>query len=210
MNKPYSPACDRNREPILAVIRSLLSESRCVLEIGSGTGQHAVYFAAGMPHLQWITSDRQEHHAGIRLWLDEAGLPNLHYPLQLDVTQPEWPAVNVDAVFSANTVHIMSWDAVRLLIPGVAGLLRDNGLFILYGPFNYGNRYSSDSNAEFDIWLKSQDPQSSIRNFEDIDQLAVQSGLQLLQDYAMPANNRILCWQKIAGEDSPDAAKTGA
>lgn len=197
MDKPYSPACERNCEPILEVIEPLLRDSRSVLELGSGTGQHAVYFASRLPHLQWYTSDLEASHAGIRQWLDEAALDNVRYPILLDVRQMTWPEMKVDAVFSANTVHIMGWDAVRCFFPGAAGVLQSGGRLILYGPFNYNNQYTSESNARFDDWLKAQNPESSIRNFEDLNSLAEQAGFVSQRDHPMPANNRILVWEKI-------------
>lgn len=198
MIKPYSEACDRNRDPILAVIGPLLTKCRAVLEVGSGTGQHAVYFAEKMPYLLWYTSDREENHEGIRLWLEEAGLGNVRPPLLLNVVQSQWPRVEVDAVFSANTAHIMAWQEVEALFSGVGELLQENGLFLLYGPVNYNERYTSESNERFDAWLKARDPLSGIRNFEDLDRLANHAGLIFRQDFAMPANNRILFWQKRA------------
>ncbi len=132
--KPYSEACERNRDPIFAVIQPLLAGRRAVLEIGSGTGQHAVYFAEKMPHLIWHTSDREVHHAGIRLWLDEAAVENVCPPVLLDVTQTPWPAVTVEAVYSANTSHIMHWPEVVAMFAGVSRLLPAGGIFLLYGP----------------------------------------------------------------------------
>ena len=196
MLKPYSSACDNNRQPILEIIRVLFADCREVLEIGSGTGQHAVYFAQRLPHLIWHSSDRQENHAGINLWLDEAGLANAPPPLLLDVNQERWPALNVDAVFCANTIHIIDWSSVQAMLAGVARLLPDNGLLALYGPFNYNNAYTSASNARFDLWLRQRDPDSGIRNFEDVDELAIAAGMYLQRDYAMPANNRLICWRK--------------
>ncbi len=196
MNKPYSAACDNNRQAIFSKIESLFANCKTVLEIGSGTGQHAVYFAGKLPHLIWYSSDLQANHAGIKLWLNEARLSNTPPPLNLDVTREPWPDMKVDAVFSANAVHIMSWEAVKSMVSGVGKMLDEDGLFVLYGPFNYNNTYTSESNARFDIWLKSRDPQSAIRNFEDIDQLANVAGMYLQHDFEMPANNRILCWAK--------------
>ena len=194
--KPYSEACDQNRDPILAVIEPLCRDRRAVLEIGSGSGQHAVYFARNMPHLLWYTSDLPEHHAGIKMWLREAALDNTPPPLPLDVTGPDWPRIPVDAVFSANTLHIMHWEAVAALFEGGGRLLPAAGLLMLYGPFNYGGAYTSPSNARFDQWLKTRDPHSGIRDFEAVDRLARQQGLILHGDYPMPANNRILCWRR--------------
>lgn len=196
MNKPYSESCDQNRDPILAVIKPLFADRQTILEIGSGTGQHAVYFAAQMPHLIWQPSDTSEYLPGIQAWSDEAALPNLLPPIKLDVMQTDWPAVKADAVFSANTAHIMSWPMVEQFFAGVGEHLPQSGLFVLYGPFNYDNQYTSPSNAQFDGWLKARDPQSGIRNLEDLDRLAQEAGMRLKKDYAMPANNRILCWEK--------------
>ena len=193
--KPHSPACERNREPILAVLREHFAARRQVLEIGSGTGQHAVFFAAAMPWLQWQASDRAEYLPGIRAWLDDARLPNTPAPLELDVLAA-WPTLDVDAVFSANTLHIMGWDGVQALFEGVGKLLADSGdTLIVYGPFNYGGAYTSDSNRQFDAWLKARDPRSGIRDFEAVDALAEAAGLRLLADIEMPANNRCLVWR---------------
>ncbi len=194
--KPYSESCEQNREPILSVIQPLFADLNQILEIGSGTGQHAVYFAARMPHLIWHTSDCAEYHAGIRLWLEEAALPNVRDPLHLDVARCSWPALDVDGVFSANTAHIMHWPEVEAMFAGVGDLLPAGGLFVLYGPFNYQGRFTSDSNARFDSWLKQRDPAMGVRDFEALDALASQAGLQLMNDFEMPANNRILCWQR--------------
>ena len=192
--KPYSEACDQNRDPILSIIQPLFADAKDILEIGSGTGQHAVYFAEKMPHLIWHSSDQAQYIDGIKMWINESELSNLASPLTLNVTQPAWPNIKVDAVFSANTTHIMHWNEVEALFSNITNILNKNGLFVLYGPFNYQNEYSSESNARFDMWLKNRDPESGIRNFEDLDQLAQQAGLSLQDDYAMPANNRILCW----------------
>ncbi len=196
MSKPYSASCDNNREPIFSVLEGLFENCCSVLEIGSGTGQHAVYFAERLPQLVWQCSDLEENHAGIRQWLGEAALPNTPPPLLLDVKSHDMSPLKFDAVFSANTIHIMGWDAVRSMIQGVGQILSEGGLFILYGPFNYGYKYTSDSNARFDEWLRQRDPVSGIRNFEDVEELANEAQLTLHEDIAMPANNRILCWRK--------------
>ena len=197
MQKPYSESCDQNRDPILEVIGPLLENNRAVLEIGSGTGQHAVYFAEKLPHLLWYTSDCIEYHSGINGWLEEAGLDNTRAPVELNVSTSSWPNIEVDAVFSANTAHIMHWNDVEAMFEGAGRLLHSDAKFLLYGPFNYARRYTSDSNARFDEWLKDRDPESGIRNFEDLNRLAGSAGMELIKDYEMPVNNRILYWKKI-------------
>jgi cyclopropane fatty-acyl-phospholipid synthase-like methyltransferase len=194
--KPYAESCDENREPIFTVIQPLLNNCNAVLEIGSGTGQHAVYFAERLPQLLWYSSDCVEYHAGINMWLAEANLPNTPAPLELNVSTSEWPRQKFDAVFSANTAHIMHWPDVEAMFAGAGSVLVSGGRLLLYGPFNYGHCYSSDSNARFDQWLKSRDPDSGIKNFEDLDKLATQAGMILQNDFEMPANNRILYWEK--------------
>lgn len=196
MIKPSSIACERNRAPIFSVIGPLFADNRVVLEIGSGTGQHAVFFAERLPHLVWYTSDLKENHADIMAWVKDSDLQNLRPPLQLDVLQDTWPDIEPDGVFSANTVHIMHWPAVKKMFAGIGCLLPDGGKFVLYGPFNYSGQYTSDSNAQFDCWLKARDPNSGIRHFEELDLLANSAGMHLQEDYEMPANNRILYWQK--------------
>lgn len=197
MNKPYSESCDQNKEAILSVINPLLKNKKTVLEIGSGTGQHAVYFAQQMPWLTWQPTDQSQYLCGINMWREEAGLKNIDIPFDLDVNQQSWPGHQYDAVFSANTFHIMHWSEVQKFFRGVKHKLNSNGLLIVYGPFNYHYQYTSESNARFDEWLKRRDPQSGIRHFEEVNALAGQQGLTLLDDYSMPANNRILCWQLV-------------
>lgn len=194
--KPYSEACEKNQSAILEVLQSALSRQHHVLEIASGTGQHAVHFGRALPHLTWQTSELPHNHAGIRAWLDEAALPNVLPPVALDVTDAHWPAGVVDAIFNANTVHIVSEPEVERMFAGIARTLSAGGILCLYGPFNYHNKFTSESNARFDVWLKSRNPESGIRDFEVIDQLAKTHGLRLLQDVAMPSNNRTLVWQR--------------
>jgi SAM-dependent methyltransferase len=187
--KPFSEASERNRGPILEVLKRILSRTRFVLEIGSGTGQHAAYFAAELPHLVWQASDVAENLPGIREWVSEPP------PIELDVDK-EWPQLDVDAVFSANTCHIMSWPQVERMFAGVGRLLPAYGVFALYGPFNYGGRHTSESNARFDAMLRARDPASGLRDVDDIVRLAALNGLGLEEDNAMPANNRLLVFQK--------------
>ena len=194
--KPHSPSCDRNREPILAVLRKHFMDRRQVLEIGSGTGQHAVFFAEALPHLSWQAADRAENLPGIRAWLDEAALANTPPPFELDV-HGTWPAQRYDAVFSANTLHIMSWPAVERFFAGLADVLADNAKLIVYGPFNYNGQFTSESNAKFELWLKERGAHQGIRDFEKVNALAEAIGLVLLEDCEMPANNRCLVWHRV-------------
>jgi hypothetical protein len=195
-DKPFSESCVQNRAPILAVLREVFADRSTVLEIGSGTGQHAVDFAAALPHLRWQTADVLPHHAGIQLWLDEAALPNVLPPIALDVNQKAWRRGRYDAVFSANTLHIMSWPEVGQFFAGVGAVLAPDGMLVVYGPFNYQGAFTSGSNARFDVWLKSRDPVSGVRDFEAVDALARAQRLVLQQDVAMPANNRTLVWKR--------------
>jgi cyclopropane fatty-acyl-phospholipid synthase-like methyltransferase len=196
VQKPYSQACENNKEPILNVLRSAFEGIGQVLEIGAGTGQHAVHFARHLPQLIWHPTDLPEHLAGIRLWIDGAGLPNLAPPRPLDVNDARWVEGPIEGIFSANTTHILAWESVEAMFRGIGRHLAAGGRLCLYGPFNYGGCFTSDSNARFDEWLRLQDPASGIRDFEAIDRLARDTGLELLADHAMPANNRTLVWRK--------------
>jgi cyclopropane fatty-acyl-phospholipid synthase-like methyltransferase len=195
MDKPYAPACDRNRDPILAVLRKYFADRTRVLEIGSGTGQHAVYFAKALPHLMWQTADVAEHLPGVRAWLADSELTNTPPPIQLDVNGA-WPKDIYDAIFSANTLHIMSWPEVKTLFAYLPRVMTATARVIIYGPFNYDGSYTSPSNEAFDYSLRQRDPGMGIRNFEDVVALASTAGLQLLEDCAMPANNRALVWER--------------
>jgi cyclopropane fatty-acyl-phospholipid synthase-like methyltransferase len=195
-DKPYSAACERNRDPILAVLRTHFADRRRVLEIGSGTGQHAVHFAAALPQLIWQTSDRTENLPGIAQWLGAAALANTPAPLAVDVATTDWPREPFDAVFSANTLHIMSWTEVQALFAALPSVTAVDGKLAVYGPFNYGGKYTSDSNAEFDAALRARVPHMGIRDFETVDALAHAAGFGLVDDVTMPANNRTLVWQR--------------
>lgn len=193
--KPYSDSCDRNREPILEVLRDHFADRHHVLEIGSGTGQHAVHFAAALPRLTWQTSEVDSNIPGIRMWLEESGLPNLPPPITLDVTG-DWPDVRFDAVFTANTLHIMGWAEVRALFAALPKVLTADAVLAVYGPFNYDGRFTSKSNASFDAWLKQRSAHSGIRDFAAVDGLARSIGFALVEDRPMPANNRTLVWRR--------------
>lgn len=192
--KQYSSACDENRGPILAVIRREFAAARRILEVGSGSGQHAVYFGRQLPRLEWQTSDLPVNHASINAWRASAGLDNVLAPIALDVTSAHWPLTRYDGVFSANTAHIMNWPAVQCMFAGVGRILEHGAPFCLYGPFNYAGSYSSDSNERFDAWLRQRDPESGVRDFERLDALAVACGMSLRADHEMPVNNRLVVW----------------
>lgn len=194
--KPYADACDRNREPILGVLREWFVAPGVVLEIGAGTGQHAVYFAPRLPHLEWVASDRAENHAGIAAWIAAHPAPNLRGPVLLDVTQPDWPLEHADYVFSSNTAHIMSWAAVENMFAGVERVLNGAGIFCLYGPFNRHGQFTSESNRAFDEVLQARDPLMGIRDDQAMIALGQRHSLELIADHSMPANNRILVWKK--------------
>lgn len=192
--KLFAAACERNQPYILEVLKRIFVEPGLVLEIGSGTGQHAVFFAAQMPHLLWLPSDIAEHLPGIELWRREHPEPNLAPALELDVHHRPWPVQDVDAVFSANTAHIMSEAGVAAMFAGVGRVLRPGGRFCLYGPFSYDGRHTAPSNASFDQWLKARDPQSGVRDVRWLDELARDAGLEPVRDYPMPVHNRILVY----------------
>jgi cyclopropane fatty-acyl-phospholipid synthase-like methyltransferase len=194
--KAFSEACERNRDPILSVLSRVFAGSSRVLEIGSGTGQHAAYFAPRLRHLSWQPSDRAENLASIRAWMEEASAPNLLAPVELDV-EAGWPQVAADAVFSANTCHIMSWHQVKKLFAGVAALLPAAGVLALYGPFTYRDRPTAESNVRFDAMLRGRDPLSGLREFEAIRALGCEHHLVLTEDNPMPANNRLLAFHRL-------------
>ena len=208
MSLAFSQACENNKQPILAILKQAFSDTKQVLEIGSGTGQHAVYFAKYLPHLHWYPSDLLDKHPAIIERIQQTRLTNIAMPQVLDLSAP-WPKtfqqnnlqlntpLTIDGIFSANTLHIVSWPLVQELFSGVKQHLANNGILAIYGPFNYQGQYTSTSNAQFDLWLKERDKNSAIRNFEDVLELAQQANLSLLNDHPMPANNRLLVFKKL-------------
>jgi Protein of unknown function (DUF938) len=194
--KPYSQACENNKAPILAVLRRTLTDEVTVWEIGSGTGQHAVHFAAGLPHVFWQPTDLSPNLAGMSLWIDEAALGNLLPPLALDVRDDPWPCDGLEAAFTANSLHIMSWAEVCIFYARLGRYLLPGAIFCSYGPFNVRGEYTSGSNARFDIWLKTQNPLSAIRDIGALGTLADAAGIDLVEDHAMPANNKLLVWRR--------------
>jgi cyclopropane fatty-acyl-phospholipid synthase-like methyltransferase len=189
--QPYSKACENNKEPILAILKSAFSNVSNVLEIGSGSGQHAVHFAPALPHLVWQTSDVVINHQGMMAWLNAFPADNLLPPLALDLND-EWPIARYDAIFTANTLHIVNQSLVTSFFDETAKHLNVGGKLCIYGPFNYAGKFTSESNAEFDNWLKIKSPECGIRDFEWICELANEAQLELVKDHEMPANNRLL------------------
>lgn len=195
-SKPFSQACENNKTYILDAITPFLKKRKTVLEISSGTGQHGVYFASNLPHVNWQTSDLPDRLEGINTWRNEANLSNLPQAIQLDVNHLPWPINHkVDMVFTANAFHIYHWSTVCQFFKGVKSVLKDKGVLCVYGPFKENNQFDTQSNEDFDRFLKIQDPQMGLRNIEELDLLAKKAGLQRYQIISLPANNRIIIWR---------------
>ena len=199
MNKPFSQACENNKRPILDILSKVFSQNKQVLEIGSGTGQHAVFFGQHLPHITWQTSDLLINHQGINLWLDESALSNVQKPIVIDLNKAWQIPVNhpqIDGLYTANTLHIISWSLVVKFFEGIKQNLAPKAMVCIYGPFKYQGKYTSESNANFDLWLKDRDIDSGIRDIEAILLLANSAGLTLINDHVMPANNQLLVFSK--------------
>ena len=194
--RAFCPAADRNKAPILEVLKELFTDPGYILELGSGTGQHAVYFAANLPHITWQATELPSELAGIEAWRREAVLANLPPPLELDVHRDPWPVTRADGAFSANTAHILSWEGVELMFSGLARVVEAAGLFCLYGPFNEGGEYTSAGNAQLDAWVRARNPASGLRDLDDLGALARRTGFGLAANYSLPANNRLLVWRR--------------
>jgi SAM-dependent methyltransferase len=192
---PFSEACERNKAPILEVLLEAFADRQRVIEIGAGTGQHAVHFARHLPQLTWQPTDRPEYLPGLSARIAAEGSPNLGAALELDVLRQPWPALRGDAVFSANTLHIMSWQAVEALFDGLPRILEPGSVLAIYGPFKYAGLFTTASNAAFDAMLRERDPDSGLRDIESVNALASAAGLDLQADHAMPANNQLLVWR---------------
>jgi len=194
---PFSEACERNKAPILEVLRVAFADRTQILEIGSGTGQHAVYFAAHLTHLTWHPTEQLAYLADLAARVKLEGPRNLRQPTVLDVKQTIWPLRSVDAIFSANTLHIMSWAEVEAMFRGVDIVLSAHGIVCIYGPFRYAGRHTSDSNRDFDLMLKERDPLSGLRDLTDVSALAERHALKLRADHDLPANNRLLEFVRV-------------
>lgn len=193
---PFSDACERNKDPILAVLRTCFANRTQVLEIGSGTGQHAVHFAAHLEHLTWYPTERLNFLADLTARIQAEGGGNIRPPTVLEVSQSVWPVSNVDAIFTANTLHIMSWVEVQAFFRGIGSTLAPGGLLCIYGPFLHAGRPTAASNTAFDRMLRERDPKSGLRHLEAIIDLAGGVGLTLMNDHDLPANNRLLVFSK--------------
>lgn len=202
MNKPFSQACENNKLPIFEVIQHYLTDAECLLEIGSGTGQHARYFADNLANIFWQTSDLPDNHPGIETWIKNCPHKNIGAPLTLDVSDTQaWPSMAYDAIFTANTMHIMSWQEVAVMLQGVTNCLKETGWFFCYGPFNRHGQFTSLSNETFDASLRQKNPKMGIRDLDDIQREAKQNQLELKQIHAMPANNMLLVFMKDTRND---------
>jgi SAM-dependent methyltransferase len=195
VNVPFSDASERNKGPILAVLEEAFAGCTHVLEIGSGTGQHAVHFALALPQLVWQPSELPDAMPALRKRIFNEGPSNLRAPVEIDVTSPHWDVRKVDGIFTANTLHIMHWPQVQAFFAGLPAVAKPGAVLAIYGPFRYGGTYTSGSNAAFDAMLRARDPGSGIRDFEAVDALASAAGFAMVKDYPMPANNQTLVWR---------------
>ncbi|MCH2535140.1 MAG: class I SAM-dependent methyltransferase [Bdellovibrionales bacterium] len=197
-NKPFSPACERNKEPILTVLKKVITPKiKSVLEMGSGTGQHAAYFAPHFSHLNWTTSDVLEHHLGIRMWMSDSNVDNIVGPVEYQVGKDDFPKGSFDMVYTANTFHIMPWEKVEVFISQLPSNLKPNAHVLIYGPFNYNGQFTSESNERFDRNLRERASHQGIRNFEDVRDKMSEFNFRIENDYEMPANNRLIHFIKI-------------
>jgi hypothetical protein len=194
-NLPFSQACENNKNPILAILRRHLRGDESVLEIAGGTGQHCVYFTENFPELKWQSSDIPSNVKNLNLRINSTARDNLPAAIPLDVNQPVWNCPDSEIVFTANSLHIMSARSVENLFRGLDQIGNTKKLFV-YGPFKYDHEFTTDSNANFDLWLKEQNAESGIRDFEWVCELASGVGLTLLEDNVMPANNQLLVWHR--------------
>lgn len=196
-DKPFSQACENNKQPILESIRTTFTSPGTILEIGTGTGQHAVHFASALPHLVWQPSDRPGASGHCLGWIEDSALANIRPPVELDVASGSWPIDSIDGAYSANTAHIMAWEEVEAMFAGLAKRMNAGMPFCLYGPFSYGGKHTSDSNRQFDRYLRAQAAHMGIRDMDDLLKLAERTGFLLESDEQLPANNRLLVWRKL-------------
>ena len=193
---PFSQACENNKQVILEILERHLKDGDQVLELAGGTGQHCVHFATNLPNLHWQSSDIPSNVDNLNLRLADAKLANLPAAIAIDVNNSSWGSDRPSAIFSANSLHIMSADSVENFFKGIGEALQADGTLIVYGPFKYAGGFTSESNEGFDHWLKDRDPTSGLRDFEWVNDLATKANLTLIEDNAMPANNQLLVWKK--------------
>ncbi|MBL4573791.1 MAG: DUF938 domain-containing protein [Gammaproteobacteria bacterium] len=196
MEPPFSQASENNKQVILEILERHLKNGDQVLELAGGTGQHAVHFAANLPYLHWQSSDIPSNVDSLNLRIVAAKLTNLPAAITIDVNHSPWISTKPTAIFSANSLHIMSADSVENFFNGINEVLQADGIAVVYGPFKYAGEFTTESNEDFDHWLKNRDPVSGIRDFEWVSELATKANLTLIEDNAMPANNQLLVWKK--------------
>jgi cyclopropane fatty-acyl-phospholipid synthase-like methyltransferase len=195
-NLPVAEACLRNQEPIANALKNILVETKTVLEIGSGTGQHAVFICKQMPELVWQPSEMPERVVEVEAWRKAEQLSNVLPCKAIDVLQNDWQLTSsYDAVFTANTVHYISWEKVEALLSGASLNINSGGKFVVYGPFNKEQQYTSEGNRGLDQWLKSRDSDSGIKDIEDFAKLAKKYKFEFIESIQMPANNLMLNFQ---------------
>lgn len=199
LDLPFSAACERNKGPILDLLRSAYVDARAVLEVGSGTGQHVVHFARELPGIAWHPTDRKEWLESLDARIRLEALPNVSAPIELDVTMARWNVPVIDAVYTANSLHIMPWPNVEAFFRGVGRILPEGGVLVVYGPFRYHGEYTSESNEAFDQQLRERNTGSGIRDFEAVHALARTQGLELVADHRMPAHNQLIVWRRPGG-----------
>ena len=195
---PFSQACENNKQVILEILKRHLQDGERVLELAGGTGQHAVHFAENLPNVHWQSSDIPGNVDSLNLRIAAVGLSNLPVAISIDVNNLTWKCDSPGAIFSANSLHIMSVESVESLFRGVDKNLKEGGKLIVYGPFKYGGEFTTTSNEGFDRWLKDRDPVSGIRDFEWVSELAAEANLHFVEDISMPANNQLLVWEKLS------------
>lgn len=194
----FSPAADRNKEPILKVLKQVIRpQHRRLFEIGAGTGQHAIYMAPFFPDLDWTPTEREENLSVLAKAVHESLVPNIRQPHKFLVGPDDFANFTYDIIYTANTFHIMHWKECKTLMKQVSTRLQENGKVVIYGPFNYDGKFTSPSNEEFDKALRAKDPLSGIRAFEDVNKAMIKNGFELVKDHEMPANNRMLVYNRL-------------
>jgi hypothetical protein len=197
--KHHAPAAERNKDPILGVLRELCSETKFVLTIAEGSGQHVVHFARHLPHVTFQPTDlEQSAPASIAAYVEESACPNVSPPLLLNAADPDWPVKQADGIYCINMIHISPWSATEGLFRGASRILSPNGFLMTYGPYRFSGAFTAPSNAEFDASLKSRNPEWGVRDVDDLKNLALSVGMELRQTVALPANNHCLVFVRMS------------